>query len=50
MVGTYLTLFLSFAACQALLVVKLADWLSPGETTDHGAPTGFAIEGIAARA
>lgn len=36
MIAAFLVLFVALAGCQALLAVKLADWLSPAATTGHG--------------
>jgi hypothetical protein len=48
MAATYITLFLSLAACQALLTVKLADWLSADETTGRGIADAVLAESLAA--
>lgn len=36
MIATFLALFVALAACQAVLAVKLADWLSADATTGRG--------------
>lgn len=47
MIATFLTLFVAFAGCQALLTVKLADWLSADSQTGRGAREPVATAALA---
>lgn len=47
MATTYFALFVAFAAVQAVLTVKLADWLSSDETTGRAAAEAVPAEGLA---